>query len=160
MAKRGKKYRDPPAGRSAAGPPAGAVGMEDTAEAHSLFGDLADDVAHAEAPNRAGIAAGERDLGVAWIGRHAGRLGRKPEARGYLVCKRGLVQCLVTTGRLTEALAACEDLARLDAADTTTARFVHLDILMTLRRFDAARALCASRADDGPFTSCRCATAG
>ena len=148
MAKRSKKSRAPLAGRSVAGSPAGAFGMEDTAEAHALFGDLADDVAHAEASYRAGVASGERDLGVAWIRRHAGRLGRKPEAQGYLLCKRGLVQCLVATGRLTEALALCEDLARLDAADTTTARFVHLDILMTLRRFDAARAICAARADE------------
>lgn len=148
MAQRKRTSKKRPARPPSARSPVGGFGIEDTAEGHALLGGLADDVAEAEARYRAGIAAGERDLGPAWIERHAGRLARKPEARGYLLCRRGLAECLVATGRHTEALAECEALARLDAADMIAARFMHLDILMTLRRFDAARGLVTRHADE------------
>lgn len=147
MAKRKKASRKRPARRPSARSPFGGFAA-DTAESHALLGGLADDVAKAEACYRAGIAAGERDLGATWIERHAGRLAQEPEARGYLLCRRGLAQCLAATGRHSEALAECEALARLDAEDQVTARFMHLDILMTLRRFDAARRLIARHADE------------
>lgn len=142
MARRKKAARRQSGPRSTPPAAAGGVGREDAAAVQAMLGTLAEDVAQAEACFRAGIAAGERDLGAALFERHAGRLGTMPEAHGYLICRRSLAQCLADTGRQAEALAECEMLARLDAADTTVARFLHLQLLVTLRRFDAARELC------------------
>lgn len=147
MAKRKKAARKRSRRRPPAAPPAFAFGSDGSAEDYAWLGDLATTVADAEVAYRAGIVAGDRDLGAAWIEQHAGQLGKFPEAGAYLNCRRGLAQCLGATGRLAEALAECEELARLDAADTTTARFVHLAILMELRRFAAARALWARYRD-------------
>ncbi|MFM9058782.1 MAG: hypothetical protein ACKOSQ_06650 [Planctomycetaceae bacterium] len=123
----------------------------DCASAHALLGDIADSPAAAEECFRAGLAAGERALGADVIERYAGELGRIPEARGWLMCRRGLVQCLGTMGRHDEAIAECEMLARLDAADTIAARFMHLDLLVTQGHFAAARRICADTRDE-PFS--------
>lgn len=114
----------------------------DCAMAHVLLGDLATSRPESETHYRAGIAAGKRALGSIVLERHAGQIGRIPEARGYLMSHRGLLQCLVDMGRHDEALAECELLAHLDERDTIIARFIHLDLLITLGRFDEARRLC------------------
>lgn len=147
MAKRRKAARKRSRRRPPAPPTAFAFSSDGSAEDYAWLGDLATTVGDAEVAYRAGIAAGDLELGADWIEQHAGRLGDFPEACAYLNCRRGLAQCLGAAGRLAEALAECEELARLDAADTTTARFVHLAILMELRKFAAARALWARYRD-------------
>ena len=82
------------------------------------------------------------------IQEHMGQLGRIPEARGYLMSRRGLLEYLVKSGRHAEAIAECEQLARLDAFDHVVARFVHLDLLITNGRLEEARRLCDSRREE------------
>lgn len=114
----------------------------DCAGAHVLLAELSDGADAAEQHYRQGIAAGERALGEAAIKEHAGKLGRVVEATGYLEARRGLAECLTILGRPEEAIAECEALARLDAEDSTAARFMHLDLLISHGRFAAAKQLC------------------
>jgi tetratricopeptide (TPR) repeat protein len=120
----------------------------DCASAHALLGDLADSPSAAEERYRAGVAAGERALGAEVIERYAGELGRIPEARGWLMCRRGLAQCLRALGRHDEAITECETLARLDAPDTIATRFMHFDLLLTQGHFAAAREVCVAAGDE------------
>jgi hypothetical protein len=116
----------------------------DCAAAHALLGDLAMDGGEgaAEGHYRDGIAAGERLLGTAVITKYAGQMSRIPEASGYLMCRHGLVQYLMTTGRLDDAIAECQTLLRDDDEDPTVAQCILLDLLVSRSRFDEARLLC------------------
>lgn len=120
----------------------------DCARGHVLLAELSDDVHDAEREYRLGIAAGERALGKSVIERHMGQLGRVVEAQGLLLAHRGLAESLASMGRQAEAIAECERIAALDADDHVVARFMHLDLLITQRRFAAARQLCDECRDE------------
>jgi tetratricopeptide (TPR) repeat protein len=122
----------------------------DCSSAFGLLGNLALEAGDdsAEGYFREGIAAGERLLGTAALEKHAGKVGRIAEARGYLTCRRGLIQCLILAGRAAEAADACRSFVRLDAEDAIAARCIFLDLLIDLGQFDEARELCVERGSD------------
>jgi tetratricopeptide (TPR) repeat protein len=113
----------------------------DNVEAYLTLADHAADDRAALPLYEKAVAAGERAIGRANFARLAGRFWSEPKTRPYMHARLSLARCLWALSRRDESLSHANDLLRLNPIDNQGVRYVLLNNLIALDRFDDARAL-------------------
>jgi tetratricopeptide (TPR) repeat protein len=95
-----------------------------------------------------GVQAGERALGQEYFEENAGHFWGLLETRPYMRAREGLANVLWRLNRKDEALAQYRDMLRLNPGDNQGVRYLALDLLLQMERYDEVQALLAEYPDE------------
>lgn len=125
------------------------VQSADCADAYVLLAEEeADTVSRAFEYYQAGVAAGERALGKKFFQEYAGHFWGLLETRPYMRAREGVAKMLWRLNRQEEALAEYQEMLRLNPNDNQGVRYLALDLLMGMERYDQAQELLAEYRDE------------
>lgn len=120
----------------------------DCADAYVLISEQASSMQEAFELLQQGVAAGERALGPQPFAEHAGHFWGLLDTRPYMRARAGLIQCLWSFGRRTEAVEHAWDMLRLNPNDNQGLRYALASYLLELQRDDELRRLLAQFPDE------------
>lgn len=114
----------------------------DCADAYVLLAEEeADTVERALELYQDGVAAGRRALGEAYFEENAGHFWGLLETRPFMRALQGMAGSLWRIGRRQEALQAYQEMLQLNPGDNQGVRYVLVDLLLTVNRYDELAAL-------------------
>jgi tetratricopeptide (TPR) repeat protein len=87
------------------------------------------------------VAAGERVIGRSKFEKLVGAFWLEPKTRPYMQARLSLARCLWALSRRDEAVSHFEELLRLNPSDNQAVRYLLLNSLISLGRFEEAKAL-------------------
>lgn len=121
----------------------------DCADAYALLAERTGDPAKAAELYRQAMAAGERALGPELFKEAEGEFWGLIETRPYMRARQGLADCLVSLGRIEEAVEHYIAMLRLNPGDNQGVRYSLAPLLYELGRYDELQALLSQFSEYG-----------